>query len=238
MRTKTRTKARDDRRARRPPRGGGTKHVYQQLRKEILTLALEPGTLLDEAEIGRRFHLSRSPAREALIRLSAEGLVKALPNRGAVVATFDVTMLPSYLEALELAYRLTARLAAIRRTPQSLEPITAAAQRYETLSREGEFLKSLEANRDFHVAIAEATANPHFTAWTRALLEHGQRLLLVAVGHMKGRRLLGAHPAIVEAIRKGDPDAAEVAAQRDARNTINELRAWLAESSTAGLKVP
>lgn len=201
-------------------------------------MVLEPGFLLDEAEIGRRFHLSRSPAREALIRLSAEGLVKALPNRGAEVASFDVSMLPAYLEALELTYRLTAHLAAIRRTPLSLERILVAHRRYEALSKAGEFLESLEANRDFHMAIAEAAANPYFTIWTRTILEQGQRLLLVAVRHMKQARLLGAHPALVEAIRRGDPKAAEVAARRDARNTINELRAWLAESSTSGVTLP
>lgn len=238
MPNKAPTKARGDRAPKRPLRGGGAKHVYQELRRDILTLALEPGSLLDEVEIGRRFHLSRSPAREALIRLSVEGLVRTLPNRGAVVAPFDVSMLPAYLEALELIYRLTAHLAAVRRTPRSLERIVAAHRRYEALSKAGEFLESLEANRDFHVAIAEATANPHFTAWTRTILELGQRLLLVAVGHMKERRLLGAHPALVEAIRKGDPKAAEVAARRDARNTINELRAWLAESATAGVTLP
>ena len=238
MPTKVPTKAPGDRAPKRPARGDGAKHVYQQLRKEILTLVLEPGTLLDEVAIGRRFHLSRSPAREALIRLSAEGLVRALPNRGAVVAPFDVSMLPAYLEALELVYRLTAHLAAMRRTPRSLARILVAHRRYEALSKAGEFLESLEANRDFHVAIAEATANPHFTTWTRAILEQGQRLLLVAVGHMKKGRLLGAHPALVEAIRRGDPKAAEAAARRDARNTINELRAWLSESSTAGVTLP
>jgi len=238
MPTRTPPKARVPHPSKRLPRGVGAKHVYQQLRKEILTLVLEPGSLLDEVEIGRRFQLSRSPAREALIRLSTEGLVRALPNRSAMVAPFDVTGLPAYLEALELVYRLTAHLAAVRRTPRSMERIVAAHRRFEALSKAGEFLESLEANRDFHVAIAEATANPHFTAWTRAILEQGQRLLLVAVGHMKQGKLLGAHPAMVEAIRKGDPRAAEVAARRDARNTINELRAWLAESATAGVTLP
>ena len=111
MPSKAPTKAPGDRAPKRPARGDGAKHVYQQLRKEILTLVLEPGTLLDEVEIGRRFHLSRSPAREALIRLSAEGLVRALPNRGAVVAPFDVSMLPAYLEALELVHVQNARAA-------------------------------------------------------------------------------------------------------------------------------
>jgi DNA-binding GntR family transcriptional regulator len=231
-------KARGDLAPKRPPRGGGAKHIHEQLRKEILTLVLEPGTLLDEVEIGRRFHLSRSPAREALIRLSAEGLVRTLPNRGAVVAPFDVTVLPAYLEALELIYRLTAHLAALRRTPRSLARIVAAHERHEALGNAGVFLESLEANRVFHLAIAEATANPHFTTWTRTILEQGQRLQLVAVRHMKKDRRLGNHQALVEAIRRGNPQAAEHAACLDARNAMNELRDWLAESSTAGVRLP
>ncbi|MXW19896.1 MAG: GntR family transcriptional regulator, partial [Gammaproteobacteria bacterium] len=60
----------------RRPRGTGASHVYERMRESILSLKLAPGTLLDESELAVRFKLSRSPVREALIRLSAEGLVK------------------------------------------------------------------------------------------------------------------------------------------------------------------
>ena len=60
----------------RRPRGTGGSFVYDSLKSKILNLELKPGTLLDETELSRSFKLSRSPVREALIRLSAEGLVE------------------------------------------------------------------------------------------------------------------------------------------------------------------
>ena len=59
-------------------RGKGARFVYEELKREILTLELEPGTPLDETTISHRFAMSRSPVREALVRLSADGLVTAV----------------------------------------------------------------------------------------------------------------------------------------------------------------
>ena len=67
-------------------RASGSSRVYAKLRDEILSLTLRPGAPLDEVSLGRRFKLSRSPVREALIRLAGEKLVVILPNRSTVVA--------------------------------------------------------------------------------------------------------------------------------------------------------
>ena len=96
----------------RRPRGTGASYVHEQLKNRILHLELMPGTLLDETEISRQFGVSRSPVREALIRLSAEGLVQNFRNRTAIVAQFDIATLPSYFDAMQMLYRLGCRLAA------------------------------------------------------------------------------------------------------------------------------
>jgi DNA-binding GntR family transcriptional regulator len=72
------------------------------LRNEILHLALKPGAKLDEMGLVRKFGISRTPVREALIRLASEGLVFLLPNRGAQVAPLDLVDIAHYFEALEL----------------------------------------------------------------------------------------------------------------------------------------
>src|SRR5215470_1029017 len=81
-------------------RGTGAVYVYDSLKAQILDLELKPGTLLDETLVSRQFGVSRSPVREALIRLSAEGLVQNLRNRTSIVAPFDVAALPAYFDAL------------------------------------------------------------------------------------------------------------------------------------------
>lgn len=65
--------------------------VYDTLRSEILALALQPGQLLDETTLAERFDMSRSPVREALIRLAGEELVVTLSNRSTIVAPIDMS---------------------------------------------------------------------------------------------------------------------------------------------------
>ena len=87
---------------RRRPRGTGASSVYESLKTKILNLELKPGTLLDETELSRHYHLSRSPVREALIRLSAEGLVERPRNRSSMVSQLDFSALPAYFDAMQL----------------------------------------------------------------------------------------------------------------------------------------
>ncbi|MGN6684051.1 MAG: GntR family transcriptional regulator, partial [Devosia sp.] len=95
--------------AARPARGAGVQTVYEQLQSAIVNLELPPGSPLDEVRLSRQFALSRTPVREALVRLMADGLVTALPNRSTVVAPIDFEKLPVYFEALTLMYRVTTR---------------------------------------------------------------------------------------------------------------------------------
>ena len=92
-------------------RGSGVKFVYDLLRDEILDLVLAPGSPIDEVQLAERFSMSRTPIREALVRLSAEGLVTTLPNRSTIVSSIDFVKLPIYFEALTLMYRVTTRRA-------------------------------------------------------------------------------------------------------------------------------
>src|SRR5882724_6489848 len=110
----------------RRPRGTGASYVHEQLKDKILHLELMPGTLLDETEISKQFGVSRSPVREALIRLSAEGLVQNFRNRTAIVAQFDIASLPAYFDAMQLIYRLTARLASQNPNPAKIDQLKRA----------------------------------------------------------------------------------------------------------------
>ena len=64
--------------------------VYDLLRDEILGLHLPPGSPIDEARLAERFGMSRTPIREALVRLAGEGLIETLPNRSTIVSPLDV----------------------------------------------------------------------------------------------------------------------------------------------------
>ena len=83
-------------------RGSASDEVYILLRRQILTLELEPGLPLDEVSLAQRFDVSRSPVREALNRLLAERLVAARPNRSMIVAPVDLADFGAFIEALDV----------------------------------------------------------------------------------------------------------------------------------------
>ena len=211
-------------------RGFGAAFVYEGLRGDILSLRLEPGTLLDETELASRFKVSRSPVREALIRLAGEGLVQTLRNRSSIVAPFDVTTIHSHLNAMHLMYCLTARLAATNRTSAQVDALRGMLEAHRAAMSRDDSATLIANNRDFHVAIAEAGGNSFFSAWTSSVLDQGQRLMGLYLRNAEVRRsdaLLDDHVAIVDAIAAGDPDAAEQAARADAELLISQLRQYL-----------
>ena len=223
----------------RRPRGTGASFVYDRLKTSILDLEMRPGTLLDETELSRAFHVSRSPVREALIRLSAEGLVDAMPNRTAMVSQFDFSALPAYFDAMQLLYRLSARLAAQnRRSPAAVQNLRDIEARLEEAHLKTDVLGIVRLNCEFHTAIAEMGGNPFFTTWMKSLLDQGQRVFRLYILHYEDRvplPKLNQHHAMIEAIQRCDPEAAEQAGKADAGMLIQEVAQILGRLPAAKL---
>src|SRR5204862_291127 len=91
------------------PKGTGTHAVYAELRRRIMRLDLAPGADVDEQALVREFKLSRTPVREALLRLAHEELVEIIPNRGTRVAALHFHEVGEIFDALEITIRLTSR---------------------------------------------------------------------------------------------------------------------------------
>ncbi|MFK0206979.1 GntR family transcriptional regulator [Agrobacterium sp. NPDC090283] len=204
----------------------GSSRVYSQLRQDILRVDLAPGSALDEVGLSERFGLSRSPIREALVRLSSEGLVDILPNRSTIVTPLNLDKLPEFLDALDLYQRVTTRSAAMFRTQADLDVITAAQKRYVDYTRisldTGDSIPMIDSNYEFHMAIARAGRNRYFTNFYSRVLNDGRRLLHF---HLEFQRMdpdisvekLGAgHEEMIEAIRLRDADGAERVAHEHA----------------------
>lgn len=206
----------------RPNRGEGSKHVYDALYREILTLALKPGTPLDETTLARRFGMSRSPVREALIRLSGRGLVVMLANRSTLVAPLDLPSFPKYVEALDLQQRVNTRLAAELRTESDIAAIAEAAKTFEAAVEKDDHLEMSATNRDFHLEIAKAGKNPYLTRQYGALLDEGRRILHIHFEYLaksEGERLLtDEHQEMLDSIIARDADRAEALARAHTRH--------------------
>nr|WP_210334818.1 GntR family transcriptional regulator [Mesorhizobium mediterraneum] len=213
-------------------RGTGWKSVYDTLRNEILSLALQPGQLLDETTLAERFDMSRSPVREALIRLSGEDLVITLSNRSTIVAPIEIATFPKYVEALDLAQRMNTRLAAALRTDADLKIIARRQKEFEAAVRTGNHLQMSEANKQFHMAVAHAGKNPFLASFYERLLNQGQRMLHLHFEYLErtheGYLLTDEHQLMLEAIKSKDVELADELAHAHTRqfqdNFINFMR--------------
>jgi DNA-binding GntR family transcriptional regulator len=212
-------------------RGSGTQTVYDTIRQEILSMKLEPGSPLDEVRLSERFEMSRTPIREALLRLIAEGLATTLPNRNTIVAVIDFASLPTYFDALTLMYRVTTRAAALRKNPEILTKIRQYQQDFTRAVQERDAFSMIEANRDFHVAIAELGGNAYYTAFFARLLDEGRRILRLYYSTFDDRlprQYVDEHEEIIAAIEAGDVELCDRLAIKHAAQIVRQIQDYIA----------
>lgn len=212
-------------------KGGGSKYVYDELKREILSLALQPGMPLDETSLSDRFAMSRSPVREALVRLSAEGLVVMLSNRSTLVAPINMTEFPRYVEALDFLQRITTRLAAQNRTDAEVKLMEKEARAFDRACAANDYLVMSATNRDFHMSIAAAGKNLYLARSYGQLLDEGRRLLHLHFDYIKASTadtLLGSeHQEMIEAIRVRDVGTADRLAHKHTRQFHERFMSFL-----------
>jgi DNA-binding GntR family transcriptional regulator len=189
--------------------------VYTAIRERISSGSLPRGARVHQEDLAEDLGVSRTPVREALRRLAAEGLVEMRTNRGARVADVDqVGMRVSY-EARTVIEPGAARLAATRRPPEPIARMRAAVAAQRRSLRNVQ--RSFEANREFHLALAAASGND-------VLVQFAERLWVARIGETiyerqvrtQERMLLDVreHELIIEAIEAGDARRAESLARR------------------------
>jgi DNA-binding GntR family transcriptional regulator len=208
-------------------RGSGVQRIYDLLRDEILSLALPPGTPVDEVQLAKRFGMSRTPIREALVRLASEGLVETLPNRSTLVSNIDVLNLSSFFDALTLMYRVTTRLAAQNHKPEDLVEIRKHQAQFAEAVLSHDALAMISTNRQFHAAIAAAGRNPYYYGLFVRLLDDGRRLLRLyyrSFNDTLPEQYVHEHEEMMEAIASGDVDRADVLARAHAAQIVGQIQ--------------
>lgn len=220
-------------------KGAGSKLAYETLRDEILSLALAPGQLLDETTLAERFGMSRSPVREALIRLAGDDLVVTLANRSTIVAPIDVASFPKYVEALDIAQRVNTRLAAELRTDADIDAIAERQQAFEAAIATGDHLAMSEANKQFHMAVARAGRNHYLASFYEHLLDQGRRILHLHFDYLERTRngylLTDEHRQMLEAIQDRDVDRADALAHAHTRQFRDSFIDFMKENYSSSM---
>lgn len=137
-----------------------SEQLREAIAEQIATGAYGPGQRLDEAQLAARFGASRTPLREALIQLAADGLIEIRPRRGALVRALEPQRLVEMFEVMAELEAMCARLAARRISLEQLSELRAAHQECALLAHPNDDLDAYyRANQRFHFALYEASQN-------------------------------------------------------------------------------
>jgi DNA-binding GntR family transcriptional regulator len=202
--------------------------VHQRLRDDILSLALKPGTTVSENELALTYGVGRTPVRESLLRLEAEGLVEIVPKSGTQVTLIPTAQLPQAIVIRKALEEVAVRAAASRASVSDLMGLRVLLQRQSEAASAGDEAAFHAADEDFHAAIAEMAGYPDI--WTlvqqvKVQVDRFRRLTLPQRGRMV--RVQGDHAAIAAALEARDPEAAAraMAAHLDGLQlSIDEIR--------------
>src|SRR6202048_1987428 len=216
-----------------PPRPGGsrarannTAHlVYRELRDDIVSMRRQPGQPIVEKEIALARGVSRTPVREARLRLADEDLVDIFPQSGTFVARIPASALPEAILMRTALEQTTARLAAERAHAGQVARLHELLDMQGRVEARGDRARFHAADEAFHAAIAEAAGHPgiwRFIEQVKIQVDRYRRLTLPVPGRM--RRVLAEHAAIVGASEAHDGPGAAAAMAAHLENLCASIR--------------
>jgi GntR family transcriptional regulator, rspAB operon transcriptional repressor len=184
-------------------------HIYAVLKQRILSCALPPSERLVEKNLCDELHVSRTPLREALNRLSHEELVSFQPHAGYRVAPITLEGFRTLIELRAIVEPQAAALAAERATPGEIADLRARATLPYDPNDERGFVDYCRANSRFHLGVVRCTRNPRLENIVMSALDMYQRPTYLRIGRQLDPKNPSAkHHAIVDAIEQHDADAA------------------------------
>lgn len=184
--------------------------VYLKLRQEIVTATLPPGYVLREAELAARFGVSKTPLREAFVRLEKDGFVQIAPYRSAVVTGYSQQDLREIYEVRELLEGQCAREAAVSIATEDLAALNRIVRDSAAAFEAGDTGRLTALLDEFDVVLYSQSRNSRITAMLENIRDHVTRIgrLTVAIPGRMGTSVR-EHEAIYEAIVQRDGPRAE-----------------------------
>jgi DNA-binding GntR family transcriptional regulator len=198
--------------------------VYDALSQAIVSTELEPGRQISENEIAEMLGVSRTPVREALARLRDDQLVQIVPQLGTFVSRISVSGVDDaqfLREALECS---AVRLAAERADTGDMAQLNAIITAQEVARDEADPSAFLVLDDELHSSLCELSGRP--IAWTIVARANGhlnrvRRLSLAEPRYIA--EMIDEHKAVVDAVGRGEPDAAEEALRHHLRMVLSDL---------------
>lgn len=195
-----------------PARPSASSIVESELRQAIIAMRLKPGEPLNEKEITTQFGLSRTPVREAMLRLKDDELIEIFPQSGTFVARIPMAKIPEAVIIRQALEAMAAEQAAHRRDPRALETLRGIIRDQEEAARTGDISHFHEVDEAFHAAISDAAGYPgiwRLAQTVKAQVDRCRRLTLPVPGRMA--RVIQEHQRVLAAMESGDAEGARQA---------------------------
>jgi DNA-binding GntR family transcriptional regulator len=196
--------------------------IFRELRDEIVSMRRKPGEAIVEKQIAEIYGVSRTPVREAVLRLADDGLVEVFPQSGTYVSRIPRSRLSEAIVIRKALEEGTVRYATMRASPADIRALHANLELQGRMLAAGDKEGFHQSDEAFHALLAEISGYPGF--WTviqqvKVQVDRCRRLTLPEPGRVA--LVISEHTAIVEAIAAHDPDRAvkSIAAHLDGLQT-------------------
>jgi GntR family transcriptional regulator, rspAB operon transcriptional repressor len=200
--------------------------IYTKLRSELLSLQRRPGEAISEAEIALAHGVSRTPVREAILKLSDDGLVEIFPQSGIFVSRIPLGALPEAIIIRKALEETTARLAAERATSSQILNLHSILERQREADAASDREAFHQADEAFHANIAEIARFPRIWALIQQVKIHVDRyrlLTLPQTGRMT--QVIAEHTQVLAAIEAHDPAGAGMAMGQHLERLLADISA-------------
>ncbi len=197
--------------------------LYRHLREAIIRGELRPGQALSEAEIGKKYSVSRQPVREAFIKLAEERLVMILPQRGTFVIKISVADVLDARFVREVIEVAVTQEAATRASPETIKTLRDIITAQANVPH-GQNEQFLVLDEEFHRAIAYSVGRAHAWRVVEGIKAQMDRVRYLSLDDATPiNHLIEQHSQIVDGIEARDPEAATAALRAHLREIITSL---------------
>lgn len=205
--------------------------VADRLRRLITRGELTPGQRLNERVLTERFGISRTPLREAFKVLSSEGLVKLLPNRGAIVTTLTRADAEDMFQVMAALEALGGELACRRASDRDIAEIEALHGQMRAYFDQGDLADYFELNQRIHQKIIDCAGNLELAEAYRRIAARIRRVRYMAnLSRPRWDEAMDEHEQILSALVARDSERLKALLALHLKNKFEVIRDWLAET--------
>lgn len=197
-------------------------NIYQELKKRIVFLDYEPGQTLREKDLLEEFGVSRTPIREAFIRLESDGLVRIFPNLGTIVSEVSFQQLKDVFEIRSFLVQLVGQLAAVRATPDELKAIRS---KVEAMQQTSDTNKLMQLDSEIHELVNKATKNETLVKFLGMLRDQSIRIRTFSQNNAAYYQSLTAElEELIKALENRDGEAGARILEKHTKGFVEQIR--------------